>query len=125
MRLIPTFLGVGGAGAATYALLATGLDQAGLPAWLASVLSYAALIPIVYWGQRRLTFRSSAPHASAFPKYVGAQMLGLSLSAALPWFLPPAPRLPPALTFFAMIGVISALNFILLKFWTFARRPEP
>jgi hypothetical protein len=49
----------------------------------------------------------------------------LSLSAALPWFLPPDTRLPPALTFFAMIGAISALNFILLKFWTFARMPEP
>ncbi|MBB4199227.1 hypothetical protein CCR94_20970 [Rhodoblastus sphagnicola] len=61
LRALNGFAGVGGAGA----------------------LAYATMIPLVYPAQRSLAFRSSEPHAKAFPKYVATQLLGLQLSALL------------------------------------------
>lgn len=122
LRLTLCFLGVGGAAAVAYAALAALMTRAGVAPWIASAFCYAVLIPVVYWTQRRVTFRSNRPHSEAFPRYVATQALGLNLAVFLPLLAPKFASGQPLVFFAAVVAGISGLNFILLKFWTFASR---
>jgi putative flippase GtrA len=86
-------------------------------------LAYASLVPIVYFGQRRLAFASTARHRVAFPKYVATQSIGLVLSVALPELLRYW-SLPAFVSFVLVAGIISIANFSLLKCWTFANHEQ-
>ncbi len=122
LRSLIGFIGVGGAGAAGYVLVASLLNRAGLASSPASFCAYAMMIPLVYPAQRRIAFRSNEPHLKAFPKYVATQLFGLQLSALLPWLAAAiGPALPPPAIFAGLSVAIAGLNFLLLKFWTFAR----
>jgi len=120
MRFIATFLAVGAAGAGSYVMLSMLIHACGVEAWISSVASYTVLIPVVYLAQRGLTFRSKGPHLSSFPKYVVTQLLGLALSGILPYVLVQNAGLPAAFVFAPVAIAISAVNFVLLKFWTFS-----
>ncbi len=117
LQTLVSFVGIGIAGAAAYVILATVLAVMGLAPWLASMLSYGALIPLVYIGQRTLTFRSEVAHRSSFPKYIASQVLGLGLSVTLPYLV--ANRLPPVVAFATVALTIAVTNFFLLKWWAF------
>jgi putative flippase GtrA len=121
LRSLIRFIGVGAAGAAGYVLLASLLNSAGLQPAGASLCGYAMMIPLVYPAQRRIAFRSNEPHLKAFPKYVATQLFGLQLSGLLPYLASFGPSLPPTAIFAALSIAIAGLNFLLLKFWAFAR----
>ena len=113
------FFGVGAAGAVGYVLLSTMLSAAGIEAWISSLSSYLGLIPIVYLAQRNLAFRIKTSHRSSFPKYIVTQILGLMLSAVLPYFFTGATSAPPFFVFIGVALVITTISFLLLNFWTF------
>lgn len=114
---LAAFVGVGGAAALAYVVVASLFVAAGFTPWLVSVLCYAAFVPVVYLTQKRLAFRSSAPHAAAFPRYAATQMLGVALAAALPYAT--AAAVPPAAGFLAVAVLVAAANFVLLRWWAF------
>lgn len=118
IRTLFSFLAVGSSGVLAYILLATMLTHAALPAWLASGLSYAVLMPIVYIGQQRLTFRAATAHRVAFPRYLAIQLFGLSLAWIIPLAVAPAIPAPAA---FAIVAVsAAAMSYFLMKYWAFA-----
>jgi putative flippase GtrA len=120
MRFIATFLAVGAAGAGSYVVLSMLIHASGVEAWISSLVSYTALIPVVYLAQRRLTFQSKGSHLSSFPKYIATQLLGLALSGVLPYILVQKAGLPPLFVFAPVAIAIAFVNFVLLKFWTFS-----
>ena len=122
LRTTAAFLLVGASGALAYVLLSSLLEHYGLSPTLASVASYLICIPIVYLAQRKIAFRSDAPHRAALPKYVAAQLLGVALAAVLPGAMMAQFNAPAPLAFAAVAATIAVTNFLLLRFWAFSNR---
>lgn len=120
MQTMARFIIVGAAGAGAYVILSSVLHVLGLPAWIASLASYLFLLPTVYLAQRNITFESSGSHLSSFPKYVAIQIVGLTLSAVVPYQLEQSNQVPATLAFGLAAIVIALVNFVLVKYWAFA-----
>ena len=114
------FVLIGAGAAGCYVLLATLLDVfLGVPRALASAVAYGAMVLPAYAAQRFLTFRSTASHLQAFPRYLAAQFAALSVasivSASISGVVAP-------LTY-GIAGAAGALvTYCLLKFWGFSER---
>ena len=103
------FLLVGGSAAAIYALACTLLVN-WLPDWRAaiSIGVHAMMIPIAFFAQRRLTFRSSNPPLEEFAQYAGLQIASNSISTwALVRLVTTSPYLNIAV--FLMIAGFAAI----------------
>jgi putative flippase GtrA len=91
-----------------------------LPAWLVSALCYAAFIVPVYLLHRRFSFRSAAAHAQALPRYTLVQLCGLALATGFSWLSYSLLGMPTPLAALLVIGLTSALNFVILRLWAFS-----
>jgi putative flippase GtrA len=118
-RSLSTFFIVGIAGAFAYVILSSVLTTIIGLAYIASIISYCVLIPIVYSAQRTFTFRSVANHRVVFPKYVATQLIGLSISGVLPYILRGIAQKSPIVVFVLVAMVVPIANFVLLRFWAF------
>lgn len=119
-----SFLLVGGAAAAGYAALSVlmiGL-RTGIADWIVSAGCYALFIIPVYLAHRRFSFRSDTPHAVALPRYVAVQMSAVCLAALFSYVCYSVLNLTPALAAIVVVGLTSGVNFVVLRFWAFARR---
>ena len=121
-ELVP-FLLVGGLAAAGYVVLsvvAIGLNT-GIPDWIVSAVCYALFIVPVYLAHRQLSFRSTAPHTVALPRYVAVQVSALVLAAIFSFVCFSLLGMQTALAAVLVIVLTSGVNFILLKVWAFAQ----
>jgi putative flippase GtrA len=114
------FLFAGGFGAASYVVGSYLLTAIGMEAWIASVVVYASLIPVVYYIQRRFVFESTRSHISSFPRYLMIQLFGLGLSAALPFVLGLL-NIHPIISFVCVVVLITFANYALQLRWVFSR----
>lgn len=124
LRMLLSFVSVGGSSAAAYVIASTVLTHMGVRPWLASTLCYATLIPAAYLGQRLLTFQATASHMSSFPRYVAVQLIGFGLAAILPRAFADVAKDDPLTIFLAIAFFIAATNFVLLRWWAFQTGPE-
>ncbi|HEY8575054.1 MAG TPA: GtrA family protein [Devosia sp.] len=118
------FLAVGTTGAAAFVALSSfvvSLDT-GYANWLVNAACYAVLIVPIYLLQRRFSFRSSAAHHHALPRYVAVQLLAVVLAAVFSFAIHAVLILPPLLTSVLVIVPTSALSFVVLRHWAFTRR---
>lgn len=122
MRTTAAYLSVGASAALTYVLLSSLLTHYGVTPAVASVASYLICLPIGYLAQRTLTFKSDAPHRSALPRYMAAQLFGIVLAAILPDAMMARLDAPPPVAFAAVAGMIAVTNFLMLRFWAFSSR---
>jgi putative flippase GtrA len=120
MPMVARFIVIGATAAAAYVVLSSLLHVLGLQAWIASLVSYLFILPIAYLAQRNITFESSASHSSSFPKYAATQLVGLALSALVPYQLEQSSGVPATIAFGLAAIVIALVNFILVKYWAFA-----
>jgi putative flippase GtrA len=118
-RSLFTFLIVGVAGAVAYVVLSSVLTTIIGIAYIASIISYCVLTPIVYLAQRTFTFRSIANHRVVFPKYAATQLIGLSISGVLPYTFRDMAQQTPIVVFVLVVMVVPIANFVLLRFWAF------
>lgn len=116
-----SFVVVGGSAALGFLLLCNGLIalRTGLPDWLASALSYAAMIVPAYLAHRRFSFRSEASHVQALPRYVAVQLCALGLATVFSYIAYGIFGLPSLLASILVLGLTSALNFTVLRRWAF------
>jgi putative flippase GtrA len=96
----------------------------GLDAAVSSVAAYVLMIPLGYFAHRIITFRSSAFHKVAFPRFVVTQCMAIALS----WVIPSAAsRLfaaPRWLAFLAVCVVVPMLSFVTARAWVFVGRRD-
>ena len=114
LQAFAKFSVVGAAAATSYAAIATALVrwQVADP-FTASLVTYAAIIPLAYASQRRFTFRSKARLAKSFTLYSLVQILALTLiSQATLRFITGTAWLD-AIVFLATAGVASILSFFI------------
>lgn len=121
LGMLTTFIGVGVFGAVGYVILSLLLDLIIWEMWLASLLSYVTMIPIVYAAQRHLTFRSATPIRESAPKYIVTQMFGLLLAAALP-YARSASGLTSYLMFLMVAFGVAVFSFVFLNSGRLNRR---
>jgi putative flippase GtrA len=113
------FLVTGGLGAACYLLLSIVLTMLGVVTWIASLMVYGTLVPLIYIMQKKFVFESDTPHSVAFPKYLAIQILGISVSGLLPFILGGF-SVAPGTSFVAVVAFITVTNYILQSRWAFS-----
>jgi putative flippase GtrA len=114
------FLIVGGSSAATYVVACTTLAYLFFEYRAAiSVAVHCALIPITFFFQRHVTFRSSGAFAKQFLGYFTLQAFSISVSTALlARFLTDRPYLN-AVTYLTIAGLAAIVSFAVCKFLVF------
>jgi putative flippase GtrA len=118
-----SFLFVGGMAALCFiglSVLMIDLNT-GLPDWIVSAFCYAVFIVPVYLAHRFYSFRSSAPHTVALPRYIAVQLSALTLAAIFSFVCYNVLGMESAAAAFIVIGLTSGVNFIVLKLWAFAQ----
>ena len=120
LRLI-RFLIVGGFGAVTYILGAYVASRFITEAWIASLIVYFGLIPIVYLIQRRFVFESNQPYLGSFLRYLTIQGIGLLISTASPFFLSKL-NIPPLSSFVFAAILIGFISYVLQLCWAFKEK---
>jgi putative flippase GtrA len=86
---------------------------------LAGLLSYIAMIPIVYAAQRHLMFRSASQVSDSAPKYVVTPKCS-GCSSRHPCLMRWAYWACRPYLIFLMVALgVAMFNFVLLRFWTF------
>jgi putative flippase GtrA len=117
------FLFVGGSLVVAHMALATLFATAfAIPPALANASAHALCLPPTYLAQRAFAFRSDAPHARAFVRYVLLQMPLIALGAFLAWLLIGQMRFQPAVAFVLICPFVALTSFVAQRWWAFARR---
>ena len=117
---------VGVSGMVAYVALSTGLMalEPPWPRWVSGTLCYLALIVPVYLTHRRFSFRSDVRHRVALPRYAAVQAMAVVLTAALSWLAFSVLGIPSFYGSVLVIGLTSAINFVVLRLWAFASGRE-
>lgn len=123
LRELMLFLVIGGTGALFYTALNVMFTKAGVRPSVSIAITLVLLIPPVYYGQHRLTFRSGRNHLSAFPRYVGAQLFGNVIAIIIAEVFPAPIKANPVTAFILIAAIVAALNYGILKFWAFRHSP--
>jgi putative flippase GtrA len=92
------------------------------PVW-ASMLVYLLGVGATYAFHRFWSFRSSALHRIAAPRYVITHVIGASLQSALLFIGHDGLKFHPLMVQAAAMAVVAGFVFISLEFFTFASRP--
>ena len=125
--LLRTFLAFAGVGAiataAQYAILAFLVEVLGAPPAASSALGFAVSAFGNYLLNHRYTFRSTAAHRVALPKFLVASGAGLVLNTALMALLAERLRVPYLLAQVATTAVVLGWNFTASVLWSFRDRP--
>jgi putative flippase GtrA len=125
----PVVFGVVGVSLAViyFVMAYAGASGLGLEPAVASGISYLVMIPLAYFAHRIITFRSSAVHKVAFPRFVVSSCMGVALSWVIPYLASRLFAAPHWLSFLAVCVIVPPLSFLTTRAWVFveARRgPE-
>jgi len=109
------FGSVGVAATLLYAAIAWGLTAgARMGAAPASLTAYAMAGVFSYLAQKRFTFRSSAAHGDAAPRFIAASLVGAGIAAAAPLILTDQLRLPAFVAIAVTCGLVPLMNYLVL-----------
>ncbi len=102
-----------------------GSSGIGMAPAIASACAYLLMIPLAYFAHRIITFRSSAVHRVAFPRFVVTSCLGVALSWFIPYVASQMFAAPHWVAFLAVCIIVPALSFVTTRAWVFVRtRPS-
>jgi putative flippase GtrA len=119
-RQLVVFCAVGVSLAMVYFVIAyAGSSWLGLEAATSSVAAYVLMIPLGYFAHRIITFRSSAFHKVAFPRFVVTQCIAVALSWAIPNAASRLFAAPRWVAFLAVCVVVPMVSFVTARAWVF------
>ena len=96
-----------------------GTSVIGLEPEVASVSAYLLMIPCGYFAHRIITFRSSAFHRVAFPRFVVTSCIGVALSWVIPYVASQLFAVPHWIAFLAVCVIVPTLSFVTTRAWVF------
>ena len=96
-----------------------GSSGIGLQPAIASFCAYLLMIPLAYFAHRIITFRSSALHSVALPRFVVTSGMGVALSWVIPYLASKLFAAPHWLAFLAVCVIVPALSFVTTRAWVF------
>ena len=114
-----TFLIVGGFCASWYIILAWALHFFGLSPTASSAWAYTLCLPLGYFGQRLITFRSARRHSVASVGYFTVQGVALLIVTAVTFVSANVLGHPPIVAF-VLAGIAAAsASYLMQKNWVF------
>jgi len=113
---------VGGSLLVLHMVLATLFTLLGLLPSVANVTAHLIGIPPTYLAQRGFAFRSDAPHARAFVRYLLLQLPLMALGAVLAWLIVGQLHWHPAAGFLVIVPSVALVSYAAQRFWAFAHR---
>jgi putative flippase GtrA len=114
------FLLAGGLGATCYIVGSSILTFVGVDAWIASTIVYSCLVPIIYLIQKKFVFESVESHSRSFPRYLTIQLVGIGLSASIPFLLDKL-KISQTISFVCVVLLITFTNYVLQLRWAFTK----
>lgn len=123
MGQLAAFVAIGATGAAAFVVLSSlATAVTGSENSLVNALCYAALIGPVYLAHRRFSFQSELPHSHALPRYVGVQLMALTLVTLFSYVVYSILGMTSVVAATLVIVLTSGLNFVVLRGWAFAKQ---
>jgi putative flippase GtrA len=110
---------VGGFCAGCYVTLAWGLHYLGLSPTSSSAWAYALCVPLGYFGQRSITFRSARRHGVASLAYFIVQGVAVLVVTGVTFVSADILRHPPIVAFLLGGMVGAAASYLMQKHWVF------
>lgn len=122
LRRLTAFVGIGAFNTIAFFLISTALFQwAGLSATVAGYIAYAVLVPVSFFGHRRITFSSNGAITREWLRFCVIQAVNLAIVGVVTAFAESGYM--PGWVSFALISVlIPALNFVIFQLWVFSGR---
>jgi putative flippase GtrA len=102
-----------------------GSSGIGLEPAIASGCAYLLMIPLAYFAHRIITFRSTAVHKVAFPRFVVTSCMGVALSWVIPYLASQLFATPHWVAFLAVCVIVPMLSFVTTRAWVFVGRRGP
>lgn len=125
-REVVFFVAVGAAAAFTHWSVVRALVQAAaLPPLAANVLGFAVAFGVSYLGHYRLSFRSSAAHAQALPRFAAVALGGFVLNEALYALLLHVTALRYDVALALVLLSVAGLTYLASRGWAFRDRRPP
>ncbi len=112
---------VAGFNAVLYIGLSSFITSMGMKPQYASVLALLPVLALSYLGHKHGTFRSKGRNRDELPRFLVMSLMDLLLAGWLP-VLTAFFHLPHIMTFVLVSVAVPLANFILMRFWIFARR---
>ena len=112
-----TFLIVGGFCASWYIILAWALHFFRLSPTASSAWAYTLCLPLGYFGQRLITFRSARRHGVASVAYFTVQGIAVLIVTAVTFVS--ADVLPPIVAFLLAGMTAASASYLMQKYWVF------
>jgi len=122
VRRIAAFASIGAFNTVAFFLISTGLFQwAGLSAIVAGYVAYAVLVPVSFFGHRRITFSSDGAITAEWVRFCVIQAVNLAIVGVLTAFAESG-HIPGWVSFALISVLIPALNFVIFQLWVFSGR---
>jgi putative flippase GtrA len=123
-RKVLGFLACGALAGATYASAFVVIsDQFGMPPFFASVLAYMIAIPVSYFGNRWVTYRSRNMMAAEALRFMVVQVSNLFLTSAIAHLLSELVGFSPRATGVVVAFLVAPLvSFVLFEIWVYRAR---
>jgi putative flippase GtrA len=119
--MVMVFGAVGVAATVTHVLLALALTGfAGMRPFEANALGYLAGFLVSYSGHHRVTYRSSAAHRRALPRFLAVSGGGLVLNQLIVYAVVNVLGLSYGLALAIILATVPALTFMAGRYWAFA-----
>jgi len=110
---------------ATYALIFLALKNSyHLPIFSISAISFLAAIPISYFGNRWLTFKSYNKINAELPRFFGVQIINLICTSGLVDVVSNYFKLPTILEIMVAFIIAPIMSFILYEIWVYKQSIE-
>ncbi len=123
VRRIAAFVGIGAVNTAAFFLLSNALHEfVGLGVVVSGYLAYAVLVPVSFFGHRRITFSSTGSISREWIRFCVIQAINLVVIGVVTTFSESG-AIPGWLAFAAISVLIPMLNFVIFQLWVFSRRP--
>jgi len=122
-RKILGFMTFGALAGATYAgVFVLGVERVKLPTFGASVLAFAVAIPVSYFGNRWVTYRSRNVLGSEALRFIVVQVANLFITSAIVHFV--GKRLGLSAGADVVVAFVAApiVSFVLFELWVYRQR---
>lgn len=122
-RKILGFVGFGALAGATYALiLVVGVDVLRAPTFLASSTAFALAIPVSYFGNRLVTYRSRNIVGPEFARFLVVQVANLLITSGIVHVVTERLSLPSYAGIAVAFVSAPVVSLILFELWVYRQR---
>lgn len=119
-RKLLGFVTFGGLAGLTYAvILVISVDILRIPTFISSMIAFALAIPVSYFGNRWVTYRSKNVLASEAIRFIIVQGINLVLTSGIVHFMVKWFALPTYIGVIVAFVAAPAISFILFELWVY------